>query len=91
MSSNSNRWASGHQASHKPWINQSGSGHALFYHTAAPAKDFSGDETTYYRVHGKQAGVLRKGRFLIFRGLMTISRNISVVAHIVNPNLGVPQ
>jgi hypothetical protein len=63
---------------------------ALFYYTAAPTRDFSGDETTYYRQHGQQTGVLEKGRFLAFRGLLTLSRSISIVAHIVNPNMGIP-
>jgi Rps23 Pro-64 3,4-dihydroxylase Tpa1-like proline 4-hydroxylase len=61
---------------------------ALFYYTAAPADDFSGDETTYYREHGEQAGVVRKGRLLVFRSLLNISRSISILAHLVNPNLG---
>jgi 2OG-Fe(II) oxygenase superfamily len=61
---------------------------ALFYYTAAPADEFSGDETTYYREHGEQAGVARRSRFLVFRGLLQVSRTISILAHLVNPNLG---
>ncbi|MET0475262.1 MAG: 2OG-Fe(II) oxygenase [Mycobacterium sp.] len=61
---------------------------ALFYYTAAPAEEFSGDEVTYYREHGRQAGAVRKGRFLVFRGLVHLSRNISILAHLANPNLG---
>jgi Rps23 Pro-64 3,4-dihydroxylase Tpa1-like proline 4-hydroxylase len=63
---------------------------ALFYYTAAPAENFSGDETTYYRQHGEQVGVVRKGRFLVFKALRNLSLNISILAHIVNPNLGIP-
>jgi Rps23 Pro-64 3,4-dihydroxylase Tpa1-like proline 4-hydroxylase len=63
---------------------------ALYYYTAAPTDNFSGDETTYWREHGEQAGVVKKGQFLVFKSLLTLSRNISILAHIVNPNLGVP-
>ncbi|MFA5710655.1 2OG-Fe(II) oxygenase [Mycolicibacterium sp.] len=63
---------------------------ALFYYTAAPTSDFSGDETTYYREHGQHTGVARKARQVVFTGLMGVSRNISILAHIVNPNLGIP-
>lgn len=63
---------------------------ALFYYTPTPTRAFGGDETTYYRQHGEHAGVLQKGRLLAFRGLLTLSRSISIVAHIVNPNMGIP-
>jgi Rps23 Pro-64 3,4-dihydroxylase Tpa1-like proline 4-hydroxylase len=62
---------------------------ALYYYTATPAEDFSGDETTYWREHGEQSGVVRRARFLIYRGLLNFSRVISILAHIVNPNQGV--
>ncbi len=61
---------------------------ALYYYTAAPADNFSGDETTYWREHGEQPGVVNKTRFLIYRGLLNLSRIISIAAHIVNPNQG---
>lgn len=63
---------------------------ALFYYTAAPAKNFSGDETTYYRQHGDQHGLSRKARMTLFTAMMAVSRNISILAHIVNPNMGIP-
>lgn len=63
---------------------------ALFYYSASPTGSFSGDETTYYREHGTQAGAVRKARLLVFRSLLSLSRNISIAAHIVNPNMGIP-
>ncbi len=62
---------------------------ALYYYTAAPAGNFSGDETTYWREHGEQAGVIRKTRFVAYRCLLNLSRVISILAHVVNPNQGV--
>ncbi|ORB61072.1 2OG-Fe(II) oxygenase [Mycolicibacterium tusciae] len=62
---------------------------ALYYYTAAPTKTFSGDETTYWKEHGEQGGVVRKARFLVYRGLLNLSYFISTLAHLVNPNLGV--
>lgn len=59
---------------------------ALYYYTAAPTKNFSGDETTYWREHGEQAGVVGKGRLLVYRGLLNLSRIISILAHIVHPD-----
>lgn len=61
---------------------------ALYYYTAAPTKNFSGDETTYWREHGEQSGVFRKARFFAYRGLTDLSQAISVLAVIVNPNQG---
>ncbi len=61
---------------------------ALYYYTAADTKSFSGDETTYWREHGEQEGVVRKARFLAYRGLLNLSLFISVLAHVVNPNIG---
>lgn len=61
---------------------------ALYYYTAAPTKNFSGDETTYWREHGEQAGVVRKARLSFYRGLTSLSQAISVLAVIVNPNQG---
>jgi 2OG-Fe(II) oxygenase superfamily len=61
---------------------------ALYYYTAAPTKNFSGDETTYWREHGKQAGAVRRARFFVYRLLTNLSQVISVVAVIVNPNQG---
>lgn len=63
---------------------------ALFYYTAAPTREFSGDETTDYRQHGSHTGVFNTARLLVFKSLLSISRNISIAAHIVNPNLGIP-
>jgi Rps23 Pro-64 3,4-dihydroxylase Tpa1-like proline 4-hydroxylase len=61
---------------------------ALYYYTAAPTDNFSGDETTYWREHGQQEGVVRKSRFLIYRGMLNLSRAISIWAHAMNPNVG---
>jgi hypothetical protein len=61
---------------------------ALYYYTAAPTKNFSGDETTYWREHGEQAGVVRKARLLVYRGLTNLSLVTSSLAVIVNPNQG---
>ncbi|TDZ45175.1 2OG-Fe(II) oxygenase [Mycobacteroides franklinii] len=63
---------------------------ALFYYTAAPAESFGGDETTYYRQHGEQRGIARKARLRAYRALLNLSRNISMIAYVVNPNLGFP-
>ena len=40
---------------------------ALYYYTAAPTKNFSGDEMSYWREHGEQAGIVRKARFLVWQ------------------------
>jgi hypothetical protein len=61
---------------------------ALYYYTASPAAEFSGDETTYWREHGAQHGVLRRTRMALYRALLNTSRAISILAHIVNPNQG---
>lgn len=61
---------------------------ALYYYTASPTKNFSGDETTYWREHGEQAGMVRKARFSAYRALTNIGQAISVLAVIVNPNQG---
>jgi Rps23 Pro-64 3,4-dihydroxylase Tpa1-like proline 4-hydroxylase len=63
---------------------------ALYYYTAAPTENFSGDETTYWREHGEQAGVVKKSRFLVYRGLLRVSRRISIWASAVNPNWASP-
>ena len=62
---------------------------ALYYYTAAPADNFSGDETTYWREHGEQYGVVRKARFVLYRGLLNLSRVISIRAYSVITNQGV--
>ena len=61
---------------------------ALYYYTAAEADTFSGDATTYWREHGEQRGAVRKARFALYRGLLNLSRAISIAAHVVNPNQG---
>jgi hypothetical protein len=63
---------------------------ALYYYTAAPTENFSGDETTYWREHGEQVGVARKSRFLVYRGMLNLSRFISIWANAVNPNRAAP-
>ena len=54
---------------------------ALYYYTAAPTDNFSGDETTYWREHGE----------LAYRGLLRASRRISIWANTVNPNWASPR
>ncbi len=61
---------------------------ALYYYTALEAGHFSGDETTYWREHGEQHGLVRQLRMLIYQSLMNVSRGISGVAHLANPNVG---
>lgn len=63
---------------------------ALFYYTASPTDIFSGDEATHYKQHGEQVGIARKGQLLVFKSLMNVSRSISILAHLVNPNVGIP-
>lgn len=62
---------------------------ALYYYTATPARDFSGDETTYWRQHGALPGVSGRARMAAYRGLLNTSRAISIAAHVVNPNQGI--
>jgi len=61
---------------------------ALYYYTATPTEGFSGDETTYWRQHGDQAGMTNKVRFVAYRLLLNLSRAISILATVVNPNQG---
>jgi Rps23 Pro-64 3,4-dihydroxylase Tpa1-like proline 4-hydroxylase len=61
---------------------------ALYYYTAAPTPGFSGDETTYWREHGEQRSPVHRVRFVLYRALLNLSRGISILAHIVNPNQG---
>ncbi len=61
---------------------------ALYYYTATPTDNFSGDETTYWKEHEAPAGVVRKARFVFYRTLLNLSRGISIFAHVVNPNQG---
>jgi hypothetical protein len=64
---------------------------ALYYYTAAPTEHFSGDETTYWREHGEQAGAVRKARLRVYRSMLNVSRRISILASAVNPNRAGPQ
>jgi hypothetical protein len=59
---------------------------ALYYYAAAPTKKFSGDETTQWREHGVQGGVIGKARLLVFDGLRRVSLFISIMAILANPN-----
>jgi hypothetical protein len=61
---------------------------ALYYYTALEAERFSGDETTYWREHGGQRGMVRRVRMIVYQGLMNLSRGISGAAHLANPNVG---
>lgn len=61
---------------------------ALFYYTASEAAEYSGDATTYWREHGEQRGLVRRGRLGLYQGLMNLSRGVSGVAYLVNPNTG---
>ncbi len=62
---------------------------ALYYYTAASTENFSGGETPYWREHGEQAGLVQKGRFLAYKGLLNVSAASGILAHLVNPNVGV--
>lgn len=62
---------------------------ALYYYTAAEAPEFSGDATTYWRVHGDHRGAVRKARLWLFQLLLQVSRAFSLAAHLVNPNQGI--
>jgi 2OG-Fe(II) oxygenase superfamily len=61
---------------------------ALYYYTTEESKEFQGDTATYWRAHGKQTGVVRKVRLGLYRVLNNISRAISLLAHLANPNQG---
>lgn len=61
---------------------------ALYYYTAAPTETWSGDETTHWKEHGEQSNVVKKGRFALYRALLNLSRAMSMLAHVVNPNQG---
>jgi Rps23 Pro-64 3,4-dihydroxylase Tpa1-like proline 4-hydroxylase len=61
---------------------------ALYYYTSAEAAVFSGDETTYFRSEVKR-GVVNRGRHIVYRGLLNLSRGISILAHLANPAQGV--
>lgn len=61
---------------------------ALYYYTAQEAASFSGDATTYWRDHGARHGIVRDGRMIVYRMLLHLSRGISILAHLVNPNQG---
>lgn len=61
---------------------------ALYYYTSAEAAEFQGDTTTQWRSHGTQTGAIRKARLAIYLGLNTLSRAVSLLAHLVNPNQG---
>ena len=50
--------------------------------------NFSGDQTTYWREHGEQIGVVRKARLVGYRSLTNLGLVISTLAVIVNPNQG---
>ena len=60
---------------------------ALYYYTSVDSAVFSGDQTTYWREHGNLRGVkiIRLG---IYKGLLKVSRSISLLAQVVNPNQG---
>ena len=61
---------------------------ALYYYTAREAEQFSGDETTYWREHGQQRGLVRQLRMGVYQSLMRMSRGMSGLAHLANPNVG---
>ncbi len=61
---------------------------ALYYYTARESSQFSGDETTLWREHGNATGLAWKFRLLAYKALINISRGVSVLAHLANPNQG---
>jgi hypothetical protein len=60
---------------------------ALYYYTSAEAGVFSGDETTHWNAPAKP-GAVNRGRHVLYRGLLNLSRGISIAAHVVNPAQG---
>jgi len=62
---------------------------ALYYYTSQEAADFSGDATTFWREHGAKSGA-QKTRVAAYRGLLQVSRGFSLMAHLINPNQGMP-
>lgn len=55
---------------------------ALYYYNSRESADFSGDTQTYWQVHGRMRG-LRLG---LFNSLIFLSRRLSQLAHMINPN-----
>lgn len=61
---------------------------ALYYYTTDEAREFQGDTATYWRAHGEQEGAVRKARLALYKSLNTVSRGVSLLAHLANPNQG---
>lgn len=60
---------------------------AVYYYTARDTLQFSGDQTTYWRNHGRQ-NTRKKLRLYTYFLLLRISRGFSLVAQVINPNQG---
>jgi hypothetical protein len=59
---------------------------ALYYYTSTETEEYSGDRTTVWRHHGEHEARMSRARMSAFRGLMSVSRSASRLAHMVNPN-----
>lgn len=60
---------------------------ALYYYTSTETQQFSGDQTTHWRTHGR-ISAFNKPRFWLYRLLLRTSRVFSIAAQSVNPNQG---
>ncbi len=55
---------------------------ALYYYNSRESAGYGGDTQTYWRLHGRMTGA----RLALFSGLIFLSRAVSKVAHMINPN-----
>ena len=61
---------------------------ALYYYTSTETQQFSGDQTTHWRSHGRIPAT-KKPRFWLYKALLRISRMFSIAAQAINPNQGI--
>jgi Rps23 Pro-64 3,4-dihydroxylase Tpa1-like proline 4-hydroxylase len=55
---------------------------ALYYYNSQEGAEYGGDTRTYWHSHGRMTGA----RLAIFNSLIFLSRGVSKVAHMINPN-----
>ncbi len=55
---------------------------ALYYYNSRESRDFGGDTRTYWQIHGAMKGA----RLGLYNSLIFLSRAVSKVAHMINPN-----
>lgn len=60
---------------------------AVYYYTSIDTSRFGGDRTTYWRDH-PISGRRNKFRLMAYLFLLRISRSISLIAQVINPNQG---